>query len=132
MSTFAAPISKDFRASTIEEAARHFVSPPKAFKLLELHRSAILTLRARGATYAQICDLLKEYRVIVSEAAITRFCRKHRAEVQRLRLLQEQEVDEPATSTPASRPMISTPAITVTPNPTAPTSRKVRDLRGEV
>lgn len=132
MSTSAAPISEDFKASTIEEAARHFVSAPKAFKLLEEHRSAVLTLRAREATYAQICDLLKVHQIIVSEAAITRFCRKHRAEVQRLRLRQEQEIDEPVHSVTASRSPISTPAISITPNPIASTSRKVRDLRGEV
>ena len=108
--------------NALEAAARNFVVSPKAGRHLERHRSTVLTLRAKDATFSQVQDLLAQHGVIVSESSITRFCRKHRAEIQRLRLQLEQEFDVPSTST------------SVTPAAAQPLtqSRKIRDLRGPV
>ena len=108
--------------NALEIAARNFVVSPKAGRHLERHRSTVLTLRAKDATFSQVQDLLAQHGVIVSESSITRFCRKHRAEIQRLRLQLEQEFDWSSTSNP------------VTPSTTHPLtlSRKMRDLRGPV
>jgi DNA-binding MurR/RpiR family transcriptional regulator len=110
--------------NALEIAARNFVVSPKAGRLLERHRATVLMLRAKDATFSQIQDLLVQHGVIVSESSITRFCRKHRAETQRLRLQLEQEFDSPSRS----------PSIPVTV-PSAPLlnqGRKIRDLRGPV
>jgi hypothetical protein len=113
--------------NTLEEAARSFVVSAKANRLLERNRSAVLLLRAREATFSQIHDLFAQHGVVVSESSITRFCRKHRAELQRLRLEQEQETD----LSPGFLP------TTVSIGPASPASslirgQKIRDLRGEV
>jgi hypothetical protein len=81
-------------------------------------------LQAKEATFSQIQEMLAQHGVIVSESSITRFCRKHRAETQRLRLQLEQKFDLPSES----------PSIPATA-PTAPPlmqSGKMRDLRGPV
>ena len=106
--------------NALETAARNFVVSPKAGRQLERHRATVLTLRAKDATFSQIQDLLIQHGVIVSESSVTRFCRKHRAEVQRLQLQLEQELDLPLPSppVPATAPL--------------PDGRKIRDLRGPV
>ena len=108
--------------NALEIAARNFVVSPKAGRHLERHRSTVLTLRAKDVTFSQVQDLLAQHGVIVSESSITRFCRKHRAEIQRLRLQLEQEFDVPSTSTlvtpPTAQPLTQ--------------SGKMRDLRGPV
>jgi DNA-binding MurR/RpiR family transcriptional regulator len=108
--------------TALEAAARNFVVSPKAGRELERHRVTVLILRAKDATFSQIQDLLSQHGVIVSESSITRFCRKHRAEIQRLRLQLEQDFVVPSTSTP------------VTPPTAQPLTqgRKMRDLRGPV
>lgn len=106
--------------NALETAARKFVVSPKAGRLLERHRSTVLMLRAKNATFSQIQDLLAQHGVIVSESSITRFCRKHLAETQRLRLQLEQEVES-----------TSIHAIAPTAQPLAE-GRKIRDLRGPV
>jgi DNA-binding MurR/RpiR family transcriptional regulator len=110
--------------NALETAARNFVVSAKAGRLLERHRSTVLTLRARDATFSQIQDLLSQHGVIVSESSITRFCRKHSAEVQRIRLQLEQEFDLPSGS-PSVRATATTP-------PPLTQDRKIRDLRGPV
>src|SRR5271154_6094289 len=109
--------------NALETAARNFVVSPKAGRLLERHRWTVLMLRAKDATFSQIEDLLAQHGVIVSESSLTRFCRKHRAEIQRLRLQLEQESDLPSES----------PSIPATaPAPVLTQGRKIRDLRGPV
>ena len=110
--------------NALETAARNFVVSPKAARLLDLHRSTVLTLRAKDATFAQVQDLLAQHGVIVSESSITRFCRKHRAEIQRLRVQLEQEADLTSVS-----PVTS---ATASPAPPLIQGRKLRDLRGDV
>jgi DNA-binding MurR/RpiR family transcriptional regulator len=108
--------------NALEIAARNFVVSPKAGRLLERHCQNVLMLRAKDATFSQIQDLLAQHGVIVSESSITRFCRKHRAETQRLRLQLEQEFDLPS-------PPAAVVASTVSP---VSQVRKIRDLRGPV
>jgi hypothetical protein len=108
--------------NSLETAARNFVVSPKARRILERHHSAVITLRAKDATFSQIQDLLAQHGVIVSESSLTRFCRKHLAETQRLRLQLEQEVDLPTVS----------PSITATVSTALTQGRKIRDLRGLV
>ena len=126
------------QASSIDEAIQQFVPPCRFAELLELHRDRVLQLKVRGASYAQIHDLLKAYGIIASEPAIGRFCRKNREEVQRLRLALERQGEPqirvatvPRNSAPASTAISSsTPQPTL--NPITPPTRKMRDLRGEV
>ena len=107
--------------NALETAARNFVVSPKAGRQLERHRATVLILRAKDATFLQIQDMLAQHGVNVSESSITRFCRKHRAEIQRLRLQLEQEFDLP--SGPQSIPA-------TVPAPLLTQGRKIRDLRG--
>jgi len=106
--------------NALETAARNFVVSPKAGRQLERYRATVLTLRAKYATFSEIQDLLTQHGVIVSESSVTRFCRKHRADIQRLRLQLEQEFE--STSLRALAP----------PTPPLAQGRKVRDLRGPV
>jgi hypothetical protein len=109
--------------NALETAARNFAVSAKAGRLLERHRSAVLTLRAKDASFSQIQDLLAQHGAIVSESSIIRFCRKHRAVIQRLRLQLDQEFDLPS----------GLPSLPATaPAPLLTQSRKIRDLRGPV
>jgi DNA-binding MurR/RpiR family transcriptional regulator len=110
--------------NALDSVARNFVVMPKAARLLERHRSTVLTLRAKGATFSQIQELLARHGVILSESSITRFCRKHLAELQRLQLQLEQEVELPSGSQPVRATVATLPPVTQ--------HRKMRDLRGPV
>jgi DNA-binding MurR/RpiR family transcriptional regulator len=107
----------------LQTAARNFVVMPKARRQLERHRVTVLMLRAKNATFSQIQDLLAQHGVAVSESSITRFCRKHCAEIQRLRLQLEREVDLPSGSSATSAAAPPAPRFTQ--------SMKLRDLRGD-
>jgi len=110
--------------NALEIAAHNFVVSPKAGRELERHRATVLILRAKDATFSQIQDLLAQHGVIVSESSITRFCRKHRAEIQRLRLQLEQEADLPS----------GLQAVSATAHLASSLiqGRRLRDLRGDV
>jgi len=111
----ASPASSGYQwvMNALEFAARNFVVSPKARQQPERHRATVLILRAKDATFSQIQDLLAHHDVTISESSITRFCRKHRAEIQRLRLQLEQEADLPSippaafATVHAARPLIS-------------------------
>ena len=108
--------------NALEIAARNFVVSLKAGRQLERQRATVLMLRAKDATFSQIQDLLAKHDVAVSESSITRFCRTHYAEIQRLRLQLEQESDLPLPSA----------AVTVPTALPLTQPRKIRDLRGPV
>lgn len=98
---------------SLDDAVRRFQPKRKQVHLLQEHQEAILSLRARGATCAEIESLLKQHGLHVSEASIMRFCRKH--------------AGKPTPMTP--------PAETTLPPPSSPIDKppaKVRDLRGPV
>ena len=131
MSTSDALFSSTIPASTLDEAALGFVASPKFSRQLESKRNAVLTLRAKHASYPQIQDLLKLHGIEVPESAIARFCRKYRGQVQRLRLSLEQETGLPE-ALPAPKPVTFIPGVSPTLNLIASQSRKPRDLRGPV
>jgi hypothetical protein len=131
MSTSDAPLSSTIPASTLDEAARGFVASPRFSRQLESKRNAVLTLRAKDASYTQIQDLLKVYGIEVPESAVARFCRKYRGQIQRLRLNLEQETDS-LDASPAPRTTTFVPTVTPNPNPIASPTRRLRDLRGPV
>jgi DNA-binding MurR/RpiR family transcriptional regulator len=110
--------------NSLETAARNFVVPPKAGRQLERHRATVLMLRAKDAAFSRIQELLAQHGVIVSESSLTRFCRKHLAETQRLRLQLEQEV-----ASPSGPPPLRASVSVASPSTE---SRKMRDLRGPV
>jgi hypothetical protein len=109
--------------NSLETLARNFVVAAKAGRLLERDRGTVVMLRAKDATFSQIQDLLAQHGVIVSESSITRFCRTHLAETQRLRVKIEQEFDLPSGS--LSHPIAAPSA----PSPTL--GRKLRDLEAQ-
>jgi hypothetical protein len=118
--------------------ASDFALFTKQNQSLERHRQAVLTLRARGATYPQMRTLLRGHGIVVSDTSLSRFCCNYAADVARLRLLAEQELEgtfspsvppqsraTEASTTPAAP--ISSPSTIVSPH-----IRKQRDLRGDV
>lgn len=109
--------------TSLDTTARNFIVVPKAARHLERHHSAVLTLRAKEATFSQIQEVLAQHSVTVSESSITRFCRKHLAEIQRLRLQLEEEVNLPSGS-----PSVRATVLAAPPS----TPKKMRDLRGPV
>lgn len=101
---------------SLDDAAEHFQPKRKQITLLQENKIAVLRLRSKGATCAEIEAFLKQNGINVSEASIVRFCRRHMQELKRGQ-------SPPQDSIPATRPQ----------SPTAPISQsKVRDLRGPV
>lgn len=131
MSISDAPLLSTIPASTLDEAALGFVASPKFSRQLESKRNAVLTLRAKDASYPQIQDLLKAHGIEVTESAVARFCRKYRGQIQRLRLNLEQETVS-LEALPATKPATFFPPVSPTSTPIVSPSRKLRDLRGPV
>ena len=124
------------KSTLLESLASQFGPFPKQNQSLERHRLAVLTLRARGGTYPQIRKLLEAQGIRVTDTSLSRFCCKYAADVERLRLQVEQELEGlpvPVHSGPTSIPQASTSISN--PNPTStpitPPIRKMRDLRGD-
>lgn len=125
------------KSALLENLANQFGPFRKQNQSLERHRLAVLTFRARGGTYPRIRKLLEAQGILVSDTSLSRFCCKYAADIERLRLQVEQELEGlpphvhsgpptlPSTSIPISQP---TPTLTPITQPT----RKMRDLRGEV
>jgi hypothetical protein len=126
------------KSALLENLANQFGPFPKQNRVLERHRLPVLTLRARGGTYPQIRKLLEMQGVLVSDTSLSRFCCKYAADVERLRLQVEQEIEgmppTPAiSSAPSVTPSAQTPISNSNPTltPMSPSSRKMRDLRGD-
>ncbi len=96
---------------------------------MEQERLLILELRARGGSYPQIRQLLATVGIHVSDASLSKFCCKHRAEIDRLQIEMEAEGDSPATSQPPRSVPSLLPTSPSTQISTSP-PKKVRDLRG--
>jgi hypothetical protein len=110
--------------SSLAKLARNFVPINRPGVLLEEHHEAILTFRARGATYAFIRNSLSDIGVDVSYSAVVRFCDKHHAELKRLK--------HSPTSLPSPVAAVATKGSTVNPSVVGSPSRPFRDLRGPV
>lgn len=103
-------------STSLYDAAEQFQPKRKQAWLLQENKIAVLRLRSKGATCAEIEALLKQNGINVSEASIVRFCRRHAQEIKLGQSL-------PPNSVPATGPQ----------SPTKPMSpSKVRDLRGPV
>jgi hypothetical protein len=115
------------KPATLAEAAQQFQPVVKAGEMLEKHKDSVFLLRARGASYASIIQLLQSYGVIVSDLTLMRFCRQHDAAIRRIRTTDEgSAVETDTTETPVTGLPASTP-------PQAPsTATKMRTLRGKV
>jgi hypothetical protein len=73
------------KPATLAEAAQQFAPVVKASELLDKHKDAILLLRARGASYPAITQILQSYGVSIGDGTVARFCRQHETEIKRLR-----------------------------------------------
>ncbi len=99
---------------------------------MEQERLLILELRARGGSYPQIRQLLATVGIQVSDASLSKFCCKHRAEIDRLQIEMEGEgASPPPLQPPRPTPSLSptSPSTQITP---LPLQKKIRDLRGPV
>jgi hypothetical protein len=105
------------QATSIDDAAERFQPKQKQSELLARNKKAILRLRSKGATYAQIRELLRQNGTEVSEASIIRFCRRYVTELKR-------EGVQPESTHPLRTPS--------EPQPLSPSQPPFRDLRGPV
>jgi hypothetical protein len=116
--------------SELEKLVKNFGPFPKQRKIMEQERLLILELRARGGSYPQIRQLLATVGIHVSDASLSKFCCKHRAEIDRLQIEMEGEGGLPAPSQPPRSVPSLSPTSPSTQISTSPPQKKVRDLRG--
>jgi hypothetical protein len=125
------------KIALLESLANEFALCTRQNQSLERHRLAVLTLRARGATYPQMRTLLKGHGIVVSDTSLSRFCCNYAADVARIRLQAEQEQEGTfSPSAPTQLGVTASPATPISsasspPNPMGPHARKQRDLRGD-
>jgi hypothetical protein len=118
--------------SALEKLVKNFGPFPKQMKIMEQERLLILELRARGGSYPQIRQVLATVGIQVSDASLSKFCCKHRAEIDRLQIEMEGEgASPPPPQPPRPAPSLSptSPSTQITP---LPLQKKIRDLRGPV
>jgi hypothetical protein len=120
--------------SALEKLVKNFGLFPKQMKILEQERLLVLELRARGGSYPQIRQVLATVGIQVSDASLSKFCCKHRAEIDRLQIEMEGEGEgaspqplQPPRQAPSLSP--TSPSTQITP---LPLQKKIRDLRGPV
>ncbi len=97
----------DIHAALLESAKQyqHSVTPQA---VLEPFKEAILLLRAKYASYETITETLTSHGVQVSGATVRKFCRRHHAEMRRLRTALDAErraaaaTQKPHSDAPAS------------------------------
>jgi len=117
-------------AALLKEAAEYTHSPtPQA--VLDPFKEAILTLRAKYASYEIVTEMLAKHEVQVSIATVRRFCRRHHGEMKRIRgeLLAQKKAASPPVETP-TKTLIPKGNIPLGDNPDSP--RPPRNLRGPV
>ena len=131
------------KPATLAEAAQQFAPVIKAGDMLDKHKDAILLLRARGASYPAITQIVQSYGVTVGDGTIARFCRQHEAEIKRIRAKDEHMEQDAQTLRISSSAIAEHPSLnqaTVDQNalkesqhavPTS-TPHKMRSLRGKV
>lgn len=131
------------KPATLSEAAHQFSPVHKPAEMLEKHKEAILLLRARGASYPAIAQMLMSYGVTIGDVTIARFCRQHDAEIRRLKIKDEhtdQDVSEnkenAVNADHASSGQLTHPAAAASSlqqqTPPSFTPNKMRSLRGKV
>jgi hypothetical protein len=118
--------------SALEKLVKNFGPFTKQRKIMEQERLLILELRARGGSYPQIRQVLATVGIHVSDASLSKFCCKHRAEIDRLQIKMEGEgASPPPLQPPRPAPSLS-PTSPSTQNTPLPLQKKIRDLRGPV
>ena len=119
------------RRTELEKLVKNFGPFSKQTKVLEQQRLLILELRARGGSYPQIRQLLAKVSIFVSDASLSKFCCKHRADIDRLQIEMEGEEASPAPSQPPRSVPSLSPNSPSTPITALPSQKKIRDLRGD-
>ena len=79
------PPSETEIAAHLDNLAGDYKHNPIQHVILNPFKNAILTFRAKYATYENITSTLTNNGVKVSEATVRKFCRTHLQEVKRLR-----------------------------------------------
>jgi hypothetical protein len=85
MSNQPSPPSETEIAAHLDSLAGDYKHNPIQHVILNPFKNAILTFRAKYATYENITSTLTNNGVKVSEATVRKFCRTHLQEVKRLR-----------------------------------------------
>lgn len=67
------------------KAATDYNHNPTPQAILDPFKEAILTLRAKFASYEIVTDMLTQHEVQVSIATVRRFCRRNHGEMKRIR-----------------------------------------------
>lgn len=65
--------------------AENYQHNPNLHVVLDPYRAGVLLLRAKYATYDTITETLNARGVVVSQATVRNFCRRHQAEMKQLR-----------------------------------------------
>jgi hypothetical protein len=118
--------------SDLETLVKNFGPFPKQRKIMEQRRLLILELRARGGSYPQIRQLLAKVGIHVSDASLSKFCCKHRLEIDRMQIELEGEGALPVSSQPPHPPPPSSPSSTSNQPTSLLPQKKIRDLLGPV
>jgi hypothetical protein len=90
------------RQKELEELAREFRPPqPKRYSALLPFRASIETLRAKGASYRRIANILRDHGVSISHDTVRLFCQECLEECPMQRRMIQQAGDRSVTSLPA-------------------------------
>lgn len=113
------------------KAATDYNHNPTPQAILDPFREAILTLRAKFASYEIVTDMLTQHGVQVSIATVRRFCRRNHGDMKRIRndLLARKKAA--AQSLDKEVPPSSTASV-IPPKENSSSQKSPRDLRGPV
>lgn len=104
-------MSGEGKMKTFDEAAQEFDRTPVTVKLLRPYKDRIAELRAKGASYRLISDLLKHDNITVSRMSVARFCYAVLKPTRRRNV-----VRQPVEPTHAPLPADSSPSLTIQPH----------------
>ena len=115
------------------KAAAEYTHNPTPQAVLDPFKEAILTLRAKFASYEIVTDMLTKQKVKVSIATVRRFCRRNNREIKRIR--EEYLAQKLAATAAASAEQPPSNPPSENNNPTIEnlnSTKPIRDLRGPV
>ncbi len=108
--------------SALLESARQYQHSVTPQTVLEPYKDAILLLRAKYASYEKISELLTTNGVQVSDTTVRNFCRRHHAQMRRLRTKLDAERRAAATT---QKPSPDAPAPAVPPSERPPLTPEI-------